>query len=208
VPPRVAAPPQPPASIGTTLETSDPALAEALLIERVEPTPANYVRTAREYLRLGVLDAAYSKANQAVELDPRCADAHELMARTWRTWGFLDRALGAAYRATFYAPRSASAANTLGTVLDAMGKTELAIAAYRRALALDASAAWTLSNACYAEFRIGHLDDARRFCQSALAIDSTLAAAHNNLALTFAAGGDFAGARTEFLAAGDSATAD
>ena len=193
---------------GTTVESSDPRLAASLLVETAQPTVGNHVAVAQEYLRLGILDAAFSHASQALDLDSSFSEAHELIARIWRDWGFPTEGLGAAHRAVYYAPQSASAENTFGTLLDAIGRPDLAYRAYRRAFELDPSAGWTLNNACYSEFRIGHLASARQDCEAALAIDPGLKTAHNNLGLVLAASGDLARAKDEFLAAGDSAAAE
>ena len=193
---------------GPTIESADRRLAAALTTEALLPTAESHLLVAREYERLGILDAAYARVDRALQKEPRRSEAHEAKARIWREWGLPGLGLGAAYRAVSYDPRSASAENTLGTLLNALGHADLASEAYKRALSLDPTAAWALSNLCYAAFRGGHLDEAQSWCEKALQISPNLAAAHNNLALTFAADGDLVRARTEFLAAGDPAAAE
>lgn len=195
-------------TFGATIESADPRLAEALLVEATLPTADSHVRVAQEYLRLGVIDSAFTSLERALVKDPYMVEAHEGLARIWRDWGFPERGLGAAYRAVSHAPRSASAQNTLGTLLDRLELFAEARTAYLEAVTLDSQAAWALNNLCSLEYRLGRLDDARAHCQSALLIEPSLAAAHNNLGLTYAASGDMAGARTEFLAAGDPAAAE
>ena len=206
--PQPSTPPASTSVVGPTIETSDCRLAAALLAEALLPTAESSLRVAREYERLGILDAAFARVDRALQKEPRRAEAHEVKARIWREWGLAGLGLGAAYRAVSYDPGSASAENTLGTLLDVLGHPDLASEAYKRALALDPTAAWALSNLCYAAFRGGRLDEAQSWCEQALRISPKLAAAHNNLALTFAANGDLDGARTEFLAAGDLAAAE
>ena len=196
------------ASFGATIESADPRLAAALLVETTLPTADSHVRVAQEYLRLGVTDSAFTRLERALAKDPQMAEAHEGLARIWRDWGFPDRGLGSAYRAVSDAPRSASAHNTLGTLLDRVGLFEEARAAYLEAVAVDSQAAWALNNLCNLEYRLGRLDEARAHCESALLVEPSLTAAHNNLALTYAASGDMASARMEFLAAGDPAAAE
>jgi len=208
VSPPPQAPPQSPLAGGVTLESSDPGLAVALLAARMVPTPGNEVQVAREYVRAGILDAAFTHATKALEIDPRFSPAHEIIARLWRDWGLPANGLGPAWRAVYFAPGSAAAENTLGTILDRLGRRDEARVAYDRALALDPAAAWTLSNACYSEFRSGRLAEARARCEAALAIDPAMAAAHNNLALALAAGGDLVRASEQFRAAGDTAAAE
>jgi tetratricopeptide (TPR) repeat protein len=206
--PALRLPPRRAASFGATIESSDPRLAAALLAEATLPTAYTHARVAQEYLRLGVMDAAFASLERALVKDPHMGEAHEGLARIWRDWGFPDRGLGSAYRAVSDAPWSASARNTLGTLLDRLGRSEEARTAYLEAAAIDSRAAWALSNLCNLEYRLGHLEDARGHCASALLVEPSLTTAHNNLALTYAASGDMASARMEFLAAGDPAAAD
>ena len=74
-------------------------------------------------------------------------------------------------------------------------------------MSIDPNAAWALSNLCYVELRTGRFEQARAQCEAAVKIAPDLVAAHNNLALTFAAQGDLGRAQQEFQAAGDSAAA-
>jgi Tfp pilus assembly protein PilF len=159
-------------------------------------------------MRLRIFDAAEKRIEKAVRLDPARADAQEMLARLWRDWGAPDLALGPAYRAIAAAPQAASPVNTLGTVLAALGEWSAAAARFADASARDPGAAWAFSNWCYAQFRLGQFAAARTNCERALTLDSTWRAAHNNLGLVLAASGDIAAARAEFLAAGDTATAE
>jgi len=146
--------------------------------------------------------------SRAIEIEPRLAEAHEMLARIWRDWQMPARALGPAYRATYFDPRSASAWNTLGTILERLGRFDNARRAYEAAGERAPSAAWPLNNLCHLELALGRLDEARSRCEAAVKIQPDFAAAHNNLALTFAASGDLERAEQEFLAAGDLAAAN
>jgi len=198
---------KPSGTFGNTLESTDPHLAMALLVEAILPTPQNQLRVADEYRRLGILDSAYGHVSRALVKAPAFAAAHETLARIWRDWGLPAEGLGAAYRATYFDPASASAQNTLGTLLAALGRTADARHAYEKALTLDRRASYALNNLCYLEFRAGRLDDARMRCEAALQLTPEMSAAHNNLALVHAARGDIERARVEFLAAGTAAKA-
>jgi Tfp pilus assembly protein PilF len=188
-------------------ESLEPRLAAALRAAAAGPSAQTHLRVAHEYLRLGILDTAFTFANLAVRRDPRRAEAHEVLARIWRDWGFPGLGLGAAMRATYFDRTSASAENTLGTLFDALHQPAEARRAFVRALALDPRAGWVLNNLCFVELRVGRLAEARSHCEAALAIDPALSAAANNLALTFVASGDAAAAGRAFLAAGSPANA-
>ena len=190
-----------------TLETRDPAIAAELLLVSSQPTAERYLSLAEGYREHGVLDAAYRNFNRAIALNSRDGAAYEGLARVWRDWGFPELALGDAHRAVYYAPQSASARNTYGTVMQALGHYDYARAAYEAASRLEPKAAYAVNNLCYLAFVEGRLDAAIETCRKALEIDPTMTAARNNLALAFAATGRIDLARTEFVNAGDRASA-
>lgn len=194
-------------STGARAESLDPQLAAALRVAAADPSAGNHLRIAQEYLRLGILDTAYTYANRALLQKPRFAAAHEVLARIWRDWGFPKLGIGPASRATYFAPASAAAENTLGTLLDALGQPAEARRAFARAVMLDARAGWALNNLCFVELRMDRLVEARSHCEAALDVDPRMTAARNNLALTFVASGDAAAARQAFLATGNAAGA-
>lgn len=185
-----------------TVEQRDPALAAALKRLSEFMSAENLYEVGVAYHRLGLIDQAYQHYNRALALNPRDAAAHEGLARAWRDWRFPNLGLGDAHRAIYYAPQSASARNTLGTILQAIGRREEARSAYRAAVALDRDAGYAYNNLCYLSFSEGNAAQAIAECRTALRIDPTLAAAHNNLALTYAAVGRMEAAQTEFAAAG------
>lgn len=189
-----------------TLEARDPALAADLLLLQSAPSAERHRAIGERYRGLGVLDAAHRHFNSALALNPRDAATYEGLARVWRDWGLPQLAVGDAHRATFYAPQSASARNTYGTIMQALGRSADARAAYELASRLDPGAGYALNNLCYLALVNGRVDEAIEGCSAALRRDPTLAAARNNLALAFAAAGRMDIARTQFLAAGDLAS--
>jgi Flp pilus assembly protein TadD len=195
------------ASTGAQAESADRRLATALRLEAASPSAENHLRVADEYVRLGILDTAYTYTNRALLQKPRFGEAHEAMARIWRDWGLPTLGIGPATRATYFNPSSASAHNTLGTLLDALGQPAQARAAFVRAATLDSNAAWALNNLCFVELRLGRLDEARSHCNAALVADPEITSARNNLALIFVASGDVAAAGRAFLSTGNVADA-
>ena len=190
-----------------TVETWDPSLSAALLELLAAPTAAHHRKVAIEYRRLGILDRAHEHLSAALRLDPQDAAAFDGRARIWRDWGYPHLGLGDAYRAVDIAPASAPAANTLGTLLQAQGRIRDASQWYSRALALDPDAAYAQNNLCYASIylrRAGAVGD----CQRAVALGPQLKNAHNNLALAYAASGNFQGARRELALSGTAAVAE
>src|SRR4029450_5681722 len=103
---------------------------------------------AKEYRRLGIMDAAFDHLTAATRLDPRDAAAYDARARIWRDWGFPELGMGDSARAVFFAPRSAAAHNTRGTLLAAAGLEVEARREFEKALALDPNAGFARANLC------------------------------------------------------------
>ena len=194
-----------PTGTAATLESRDPALRDALQRLKTEPGPASHDRVAEAYRRAGVPDAAYGHYMKALALDTRDPVAYEGLARLWRDWHFPQFGMGDAQRAIYYSHGSASAYNTLGTLLAADGQLAEARIAFGRALVLDPHPAYAWANICYVDLQAGDPEDAMLACRQAIAIDPALVAAHNNLALVYAAQGDMTSAAAEFRTAGGSA---
>jgi superkiller protein 3 len=190
-----------------TLETTDPALGAALKNLTDAPTAENLYDVGAAYHRRGLMDQAYSYYTRSLSLDSRHADTHEALARVWRDWGVSQLGLNNAHRAIYYAPTSASARSTLGTLLHGLGLRDEARRSYMTAVLLDRDAWYAFNNLCYLSFVEGKSDQAISECRAALRIDPGLAAAHNNLALIYAAMGRGDLARGEFAAAGVAANA-
>jgi tetratricopeptide (TPR) repeat protein len=136
-------------SFGATIESQDKALAAALLLLRLSPSPARHRDVATEYRRLRIDDAAFDHLTAATRLDPADAAAYDGRARIWRDWGFPQMGMADAARAVFYAPGSAEAHNTRGTLLAAVGQTEAARRDFEMALSLNPGASYALDNLRY-----------------------------------------------------------
>jgi Flp pilus assembly protein TadD len=190
-----------------TLEMQDPTLKAAIAAVATSPSAANFVALGAAYHQRGLLDQAHENYMHALRLNARQADAYDGIARVWRDWRLPHLALGDAHRATYYAPDSAAAENTLGTVLQVLGRRSDAREAYRIASMLEPQAAYPLNNLCYLSFVEGNARQAIDECQAAVRLDPQLGAAHNNLALIYAAIGRVDLARTEFTQAGGAGVA-
>ena len=182
-------------------------LAAAISRHSATPTHASQVGLAQAYVRAGILDMAYEHFATAARLDPNDGAAWDGLARIWRDWGFSHLGLGDAYRAVWAAPRSPAVHNTLGTILQFLGKGRDARAQFAQAFALDPTAAYAHNNMCYSWLMEANADAAATACGRALAIDSSLVPARNNLALARAINGDLAGAAEIFGEAGGEAAA-
>jgi tetratricopeptide (TPR) repeat protein len=135
-------------TLGATIESTDPALAAALLQLALVRTAEHHRAVADEYRRLSILDAAFDHLSAATRIDPRDAAAYDARARIWRDWGVPQLGLADSARAVFYAPRSAAAHNTRGTLLAAAGMTSEATREFEAALAIDPDATFARTNLC------------------------------------------------------------
>jgi tetratricopeptide (TPR) repeat protein len=190
---------------GTTVESTDKALGDALRSLKGADNAGNQMRVAAEYRRLRILDQAYEHATRALDEDDRLAAAYEQRAQIWREWGFPQLGLTDAHRAVFMAPRSPSAHNTLGTLLQSVGALDGARRHYLRVLDLDPDAAYAWSNLCYLSLVTDNAQRGITECEAALAKQPGLDAALNNMALTYAAADRLDEALVKLRAVSDSA---
>jgi tetratricopeptide (TPR) repeat protein len=191
-----------------TIETSDPALRNALAASAAAPTAESLRAVAAEYRRVGVLDRAHGALERALALRPTDALTHDALARLWRDEGFPHLALGDAYRAVHYSHGSPETRNTLGTVLQALGRNRAAVAEFAAVVAKRPDAAYAWNNLCYASIANGRPAEATEACKQALRLSPDFSAAQNNLGLARAQAGDYKGAAEAFALAGNSPRAD
>jgi Flp pilus assembly protein TadD len=189
---------RPKSAAAQTVEAGDPDLARALVALAARPSPERHRTAAERYLRLGILDSAHEHFSAAVALDAKDAAAWDGLARIWRDWGFPHLALSDAHRAVYFAPESPVTHNTLATVLQALGRRADARTHYERALALDSTAVYALSNLCYGWILEGEPTKAAAACREALRLQPGLQPARNNLALAYEAAGDLPAALDVF----------
>ena len=191
-----------------TVEAGDAALMAAVLAVKTRPSAATHRAVAAQYLRRGISDAAHEHFTAAVKLDSKDAASWDGVARIWRDWGFPQLALPDASRAVYYAPDSPIMRNTLGTILQVLGRRAEARAQYEKALAVDATADYALTNLCYGWVLEGEANKAADACRRALRMNPGLEAARNNLALAHEVNGDFVAARNVLASSGDAARAE
>ena len=178
-----------------TVEAQDAAITAA----------ANHRAVAAQYLRHGIKDVAHEHFSAAVKLDARDAASWDGLARIWRDWGFPNLALPDASRAVYYAPDSPVVHNTLGTILQTLGRRAEALAQYEKALALNATAAYALTNLCYGWALEGDADKAASACRQALRLEPDMEAARNNLAVAYEVSGDSTAALDVLAESGNAA---
>lgn len=188
-----------------TVEGNDVALTAALITVKARPSAANHRKVAALYLRHGIKDVAHEHFTAALQLDSKDAASWDGVARIWRDWGFPDLALPDATRAVYFAPYSPIVHNTLGTILQVLGRRAEARAAYEKALSLDATAPYALTNLCYGWALEGEAAKAANACRQALRLQPDMEAARNNLAVAYEVNGNSQAALDVLAESGDAA---
>lgn len=135
------------------------------------------VRCARE----GRLEEAVRRFRQALELDPRCAEAHSNLGNALREQGQFEEALLHLHRALESNPGLAEARLNLAVVLEERGELEESEGQLREALRACPDHPVALSNLGGVLKKLGRLEEARTCLERALAREPHFSQAHNNL---------------------------
>ena len=182
----------------------DPSYADALA--RVPYAYALFLDWGWVYPALppdSLIQRGLRATDRALQLDSTSSDA-------WMARGYLDvfanprdfagmrEAFG---RAIELNPRNAEAWHQLGSKLQFLGDDSGAAAADRQALALDQARVITLRNFAWLYRDERHYDEARRWIDSAVAVEPTAYYVHQYRASILLAAGDTAGARASALMA-------
>ena len=121
-------------------------------------------------------------ANQnAVELSPKDAEAHNNLGILLKDLGQLEEAEANLRHALHLKPGTAEAHNNLGNTLKELGKLDEAEASYRHAISLKPNYGKANFNLGNTLKELGRLDEATTSYRQAVSIDSGYAEAHNNL---------------------------
>ena len=153
-----------------SLETSDPALKEALARLAATPGSEQHLAVAAGYVRRGILDRAYDYLTRSLTLNGPDPAVYDALARLWRDWGQPSEGLPHAYRAVYLDPRSSAAQNTLGTLLYKLGHRADARASFAKAAELDPNAWYAFANLCHVDLATGNTRAAIGECQRATAL--------------------------------------
>jgi len=92
---------------------------------------------AERHLKVGQLDQALSKAQEAISLDKEFLDARVVLAKIYIEQGHYEAAIGELTQVRQHRPKSADVFYLLGVAQEKAGRLEMALGHYNRAYALD-----------------------------------------------------------------------
>lgn len=162
---------------------------------------------AAAYLEEGFLAYAF-QLYQQVRAKVTDDSAVELaLGRIWYEWRDDSLAHQYAERAAVLDPQSAAALELLGRIHLRRNELDRALSAFLSAAKIEPDNASLLANAGYTFMMRGDLRQAKRYLQLAVALNDSLAEAHNNLGIVLARLGERDGALSHFLATNSPAAA-
>ena len=112
-----------------------------------------------------------------------------------------DDAIGKLTTAGEVDPESATVPRLMARAHSAKGEFEPAVDAYRRAIALDGSDAWSMNNLGLLYLEHGFVEDALAYLAKAVQMNENVAAFHNNLGMALEHQGRFVAAATAYKGA-------
>jgi Tfp pilus assembly protein PilF len=127
-----------------------------------------HLANGRAYLLNGQLNEAISELATATSIDPKLAEAHNLLGVAYNKKGLADRAQDSYERAVKVEPEDAQALNNLGFFLYQNGNYRAAVDRLKRAAKLAPTDDRILNNLGLALCRLGKFDDAyKHFARAA-----------------------------------------
>ena len=143
--------------------------AKSLAYQRWYQTRAKMLcGVGKEHLRVGQLDRAKNKAQEALALAPESMDARMLLGTVYIEKGRYPRAVAELARAVQQQPKSARAVYLLAVALERADRLEEALTTYRRAYALDPRNVSALQAAGEVLVTLGRVEEARQFVEGYL----------------------------------------
>ncbi len=170
--------PQTPAPLAASSSPGAPAGASAVSDE-------DHFRLAVYYQRAGDFDTALTHYRALLQRNELNAEAHNNLGLLYQQKGQLDQAIPQFQRAILIDPKYAKAHNNLGVALLRSGNADAAATEFQAILAGDPKDVDALVNLALAFKAAGSPGKAQETLLRAIAVRSTSAAAHYNLALLY-----------------------
>lgn len=126
----------------------------------IEGSAQEHLAAGRAFLKSGRLNEAIAELSTAVSMEPKLADAHNLLAVAYDQKGLPDRAKESFEKAVRAEPEDAQILNNLGFSLYQNGNYRAAIDRLKRAVKLAPGDDRILNNLALALCRLGKFEDA------------------------------------------------
>jgi tetratricopeptide (TPR) repeat protein len=143
------------------------------------------------YNRKGDYDRAIADIDQAIQLDPKCANAYSNRGNAYNGKGDYDRAIADYDQAIPLDPKPAKLYGNRGYAYNRKGDYDRAIADLDQAIQLDPKYAGAYNNRGYAYNRKGDYDRAIADLDQAIQLDPKYASAYNNRGDNYSGKGDY-----------------
>jgi Flp pilus assembly protein TadD len=129
----------------------------------VSGTARDHLAAGRELLKNGRLNAAIAELSTAISMDPKLAEAHNLLGLAYDQKGLGDRAKDSYEQARKFEPEDPQTLNNLGFSLYQNGNYRAAVDRLKRAAKLAPKDERILNNLALALCRVGKFDDAYKY---------------------------------------------
>jgi tetratricopeptide (TPR) repeat protein len=137
----------------------------------------------------------------ALRIDPKHMKSLVNVSRVLIEQKRYDDAIAKLTTAADVDPESATVPRLMARAHSAKGEFELAVDAYRRAIAIDGSDAWSMNNLGMLYLEHGFVEDALPYLAKAVQMNENVAAFQNNLGMALEHQGRFAAAATAYKGA-------
>jgi tetratricopeptide (TPR) repeat protein len=173
----------------------------AQYIERRPDNPWGHYMLALSAWKSGDLVKSEESFETALRLDPKHMKSLVNLSRVLIEQKRYDDAIAKLTTAGEVDPESATVPRLMARAHGAKGEFEQAVDAYRRAIAIDGSDAWSMNNLGLLYLEHGFVEDALPYLARAVQMNENVATFHNNLGMALEHQGRFVGAATAYKGA-------
>ena len=170
-------------------------------IQRRPDNPWGHYMLGLSAWKSGDLVKSEESFGRALNLDPTHMKSLVNLSRVLIEQKRYDDAIAKLTTAGEVDPESATVPRLMARAHSAKGEFEPAVDAYRRAIALDGSDAWSMNNLGLLYLEHGFVEDALAYLAKAVQMNENVAAFHNNLGMALEHQGRFVAAATAYKGA-------
>ena len=170
-------------------------------IQRRPDNPWGHYMRGLSAWKSGDLVKSEESFERALSLDPTHMKSLVNLSRVLIEQKRYDDAIAKLTMAGEVDPESATVPRLMARAHSAKGEFEPAVDAYRRAIALDGSDAWSMNNLGLLYLEHGFVEDALAYLAKAVQMNENVAAFHNNLGMALEHQGRFVAAATAYKGA-------